>query len=152
MNLKSRKKHSASSTQAKTEPALTPAATTYTDPRPSQVPAPVATAKTPAQPKQLSTPKTQPAPQSKRPNPVVVELVHPEAKHVFVAGSFNDWKADQTPLTPAGNGRWVGNLAVGPGRHEYLFVVDGKWIPDPSSRELVENPFGGKNSVLVVSE
>jgi hypothetical protein len=83
---------------------------------------------------------------------VVLELVNPAAKQVFVAGSFNNWQPEQTPLAPAGNGRWAGGLKVGPGRHEYLFVVDGQWLPDPNAKESVENPFGGRNSVLTVAE
>ncbi|MGO8931931.1 MAG: glycogen-binding domain-containing protein [Limisphaerales bacterium] len=83
---------------------------------------------------------------------VVLELVNPAAKQVFVAGSFNNWQPEQAPLAPAGNGRWAGHLKVGPGRHEYLFVVDGQWLPDPNAKESVENPFGGRNSVLMVAE
>jgi 1,4-alpha-glucan branching enzyme len=83
---------------------------------------------------------------------ISLELTKPEAKAVFVAGSFNEWKPEKTPLAPLGNGRWAGNLAVKPGRHEYLFVVDGQWVPDPNAKESVQNPFGGKNSVLIVSE
>jgi 1,4-alpha-glucan branching enzyme len=78
--------------------------------------------------------------------------VKPDAKAVFVAGSFNGWQPEKTPLSPKGNGRWVGDLSVKPGRHEYLFVVDGQWLPDPRAKETVANPFGGHNSVLVVSE
>ena len=91
------------------------------------------------------TAKAPPAPR------VVLELVNPAAKQVAVAGSFNNWQPEQTPLVPAGNGRWAGNLKVAPGRHEYLFVVDGQWLPDPNARESVQNPFGGRNSVLTVS-
>lgn len=83
---------------------------------------------------------------------ISLELVKSEAKEVYVAGSFNGWVPQKSPLSPTGNGRWVGDLAVGPGRYEYLFVVDGQWLPDPNARETVDNPFGGKNSVLVVSE
>ena len=83
---------------------------------------------------------------------VALQLVEPAAKQVYVAGSFNGWKPDTTPLAPLGNGRWKGDLKLGPGRHEYLFVVDGRWLPDPSAKESVENPFGGRNSVLTVSE
>ncbi len=82
---------------------------------------------------------------------VSIELVKPEAKQVSVAGSFNHWQPERSPLRPAGNGRWIGDLAVGPGRHEYLFVVDGQWVPDPNAKESVENPFGGRNSVMTVS-
>lgn len=85
-------------------------------------------------------------------HPVVVEFVNPAAKQVFVAGSFNDWKPEQTPLLQAGNGRWKGSVWAGPGRHEYLFVVDGQWLPDPNAKESVENPYGGRNSVLRVSQ
>src|SRR5664280_523890 len=87
-----------------------------------------------------------------KPPRVVLELVNPAAKQVFVAGSFNNWQPEQTPLAPAGNGRWEGDLKVRPGRHEYLFVVDGQWLPDPNAKESVENPFGGRNSVLTVAE
>jgi 1,4-alpha-glucan branching enzyme len=82
---------------------------------------------------------------------VCLEFVKADAKAVCVAGSFNGWKPEQAPLVPKGNGRWVGDLSVGPGRHEYLFVVDGQWLPDPNAKECVQNPYGGVNSVLMVS-
>jgi len=87
-----------------------------------------------------------------RPAHVSLEYVQPQAKAVYVAGSFNQWKPEQTPLVKKGNGRWVGDVAVLPGKYEYLFVVDGQWLPDPNARETVQNPFGGQNSVLTVSE
>ena len=83
---------------------------------------------------------------------VSLELVRSDAKSVYVAGSFNGWKPERTPLAPAGQGRWKGDLCIKPGRHEYLFVVDGQWLPDPNAKESVQNPFGGMNSVLIVSE
>ena len=82
---------------------------------------------------------------------ISLELVKPGAKQVAVAGDFNDWKPERSPLVQIGNGRWVGDLNVKPGRHEYLFVVDGQWLPDPNAKENVQNPYGGKNSVLIVS-
>ena len=93
-----------------------------------------------------------PKPATPKANRVSLELIKPAAKHVFVAGSFNEWKPEQTPLMRVGDGRWAGDLVVKPGRHEYLFVVDGQWLPDPNAKESVQNPFGGRNSVLVVSE
>jgi 1,4-alpha-glucan branching enzyme len=88
------------------------------------------------------------------PNPgrISFEFVKADAKSVCVAGSFNDWKPEKAPMSPTGNGRWVGDLALKPGRHEYLFVVDGQWIPDPNAKESVQNPFGGRNSILGVSQ
>lgn len=86
-----------------------------------------------------------------RTNKVSMEFFNSEAKKVCVAGSFNDWAPDASPLSSAGNGRWVCDLAVGPGRYEYCFVVDGAWQADPNAKETVANPYGGHNSVLVVS-
>jgi 1,4-alpha-glucan branching enzyme len=82
---------------------------------------------------------------------VTLEIVSPAAKQVLVAGTFNEWSPERTPLVADTGGRWTGNLKLGPGRHEYLFVVDGQWLPDPNARESVANPFGGRNSVLKVS-
>ena len=82
---------------------------------------------------------------------ISLELVQPGAKTVCVAGSFNEWKPETTPLSQVGNGRWVGDLKIHPGRYEYLFVVDGQWLPDPNAKETVQNPYGGRNSVLSVS-
>ncbi len=96
--------------------------------------------------KPAPTRELNPAPKAK----VALELVNPTAKSVAVAGSFNGWNPARTPLKPAGAGKWVGELTGISGRHEYLFVVDGQWLPDPKAKESVQNPFGGRNSVLVV--
>lgn len=79
------------------------------------------------------------------------ELINPDAKAVFLAGSFNGWKPEQTPLERTRDGKWLRELRLAPGRHEYLFVVDGSWQPDPRAKESVENPFGGSNSVVTIS-
>jgi len=36
------------------------------------------------------------------------------------------------------------------GDHEYRFIVDGAWLPDPHNREYVANEFGGANSLVAV--
>ena len=84
------------------------------------------------------------------PASVALKLRAPAAKEVFVAGSFNGWQVGATPLHPAKGGEWQGELKLTPGRYEYLFVVDGTWLPDPGAREAAPNPFGGWNSVLSV--
>ena len=84
------------------------------------------------------------------PGPVLLEFVRPGVRSVAVAGSFNAWKPETAPMVSLGNGRWVKELSVGPGRYEYMFVADGQWLPDPGAKEHVENPYGGKNSVLVI--
>ena len=72
------------------------------------------------------------------------------ARTVGVAGTFNHWQPEATPMLPWGHGRWLSELSLPPGTYEYCLVVDGQWLPDPSAREAVPNPFGGMNSVLRV--
>ena len=42
------------------------------------------------------------------------------------------------------------HLALASGAHEYRFIVDGAWLPDPHNTETVANEFGGANSRVVV--
>jgi 1,4-alpha-glucan branching enzyme len=74
----------------------------------------------------------------------------PEAKSLFVAGTFNDWRPDATPLQPQTSGLWTVELELAPGDYEYLFVVDGCWRLDPGANKTAPNPFGGRNAVLRV--
>ncbi len=76
------------------------------------------------------------------------EFTHPTATSVSVAGSFNGWHAGAKPMHPMGQGRWLKETVLPPGRHEYCLVVDGVWIPDPLAPETAPNPYGGRNSVL----
>ena len=81
---------------------------------------------------------------------VHVEFSHPTATAVAIAGTFNDWRPEATPMTEVGQGRWRKELALPPGTYEYLFVVDGRWLADPLARATTPNPFGGVNSVIRV--
>lgn len=81
---------------------------------------------------------------------VRLELTHPTAKTVCVAGTFNGWGPTATEMVNLGKGRWVKELTLPPGQYEYRLVVDGEWIADPKAKETAPNPFGGLNSVLKV--
>jgi 1,4-alpha-glucan branching enzyme len=83
--------------------------------------------------------------------PVVrFEITEPDAREIFLTGSFNDWHPTAIPMLNLGGGCWVKDLALPPGRYEYLFVVDNLWRPDPAATESVPNPYSGVNSVRVV--
>jgi 1,4-alpha-glucan branching enzyme len=74
----------------------------------------------------------------------------PEAHQVFLCGDFNHWSPASLRMDRRGkNGPWQRRLLLDPGRYEYKFIVDGKWIPDPGSPQA-RNPFGTINSVLEV--
>lgn len=79
-----------------------------------------------------------------------LELTHPSAQSVAVAGSFNEWHPTATPMVALGKGRWRKELTLPPGRYEYRLVVDGQWVDDSTAKETVPNPFGGLNAVVTV--
>ncbi|MGZ8937970.1 MAG: response regulator [Limisphaerales bacterium] len=79
------------------------------------------------------------------------EFASPTAEQVAIAGSFNDWQPNATPMIARGDGRWAKQLVLRPGVYEYRFLVDGRWVSDPFNSETAPNPFGEVNSVVRVT-
>lgn len=50
----------------------------------------------------------------------------PNALHVAVMGSFNEWRDDEFPLTPCPDGIWEGTIPGVQAGDEYLFVIDNR--------------------------
>lgn len=69
---------------------------------------------------------------------------------VSLAGSFPaaPWDAPKPMADPDGDGRWTLDVPVPPGEHQYKFIVDGSWIPDPDNPDTTDDGFGGRNSVF----
>lgn len=76
-------------------------------------------------------------------------VVSPGAQTVAVVGDFSAWHP--VPLSDLdGDGIWTANLELPPGRYEYAFLVDGRWIgQDPVADEYVQS-FGEYASVRYV--
>jgi 1,4-alpha-glucan branching enzyme len=87
-----------------------------------------------------------------RPDSVEVRFVcdaRPMARRVFVAGDFNAWDARSDRMRKRG-GRFVKRMRLPRGTHQYKFIVDGEWIPDPAAETQAWNDFGSHNSVITV--
>jgi enterochelin esterase-like enzyme len=68
---------------------------------------------------------------------------HPES--VYVTGSFCGWDIPGYELSRNGNG-WSAEIPNFPhGEHEYKFIVDGNWIPDPLNVSVQR---GSENSII----
>lgn len=79
------------------------------------------------------------------------QLADARARSVAVAGSFNAWSPDATPLHRAPDGTWSTKVPLTPGRHVYQFVVNhSQWIPDPRAPRDPADDFGTPNSVITV--
>jgi hypothetical protein len=46
---------------------------------------------------------------------------------------------------------WKTSISLEPGRYRYRYVVDGHWQPDPVNPETEPSPFGGYDSVIVLT-
>ena len=79
------------------------------------------------------------------------EADFPRAKTVRITGSFCDWSAKGLPLDRREDGVWECHLEMEAGRHEYRYIVDGAWLPDPHNEHTAPNEFGGANSLCVVT-
>ena len=77
----------------------------------------------------------------------------PDARRVAVAGDFNRWDVEATPLArDERSRRWSVTLALREGEHRYAFVVDGtRWIADPHAARSVQGDDGRIYSLLNLS-
>ena len=70
-----------------------------------------------------------------------------DADKVIVCGSFNNWSTSDYRMELR-QGTWWFPVSLRPGKYTYKFIVDGKWIKDPSNDLWEENEYGTGNSVL----
>ncbi len=84
-------------------------------------------------------------------NAVVFVTLYPRADSVQIAGDFNNWQPEYTPMQKVGeSGIWQTEMNLLPGRYRYRLVVDGHWQQDPYNESTELNPFGGFNSIIEV--
>lgn len=77
---------------------------------------------------------------------VVFRLDAPRASSVALAGDFTGW--EMKPLRREGDS-WALSLEVPPGRHQYIFILNGKrMVLDPAQDQVESDPQGGAYSVL----
>jgi 1,4-alpha-glucan branching enzyme len=82
----------------------------------------------------------------------IVSFARADAKHTFVldctdwedkpakvtvAGSFNGWNKDASPLEKANGHVWKGTFTLPEGQYTYKFVVDGeRYLTDPRATKI----------------
>ncbi|NIS59833.1 MAG: glycoside hydrolase [Proteobacteria bacterium] len=88
---------------------------------------------------------------SRKAKRVRFDLYAPEGNRVSLAGDFNHWDVNDTPMKSDSKGNWKVSVNLQPGRYEYRFWVDGIWQDDSKAQERVGNPFGSHNCVRIVA-
>ncbi len=61
---------------------------------------------------------------------------------VSLIGEFNQWDPDWEPMQEIRPGLYTTTVRLPPGRHYYLFSVDGERVPDPRNVENAEDREG----------
>ncbi|MFO0893912.1 MAG: alpha-amylase family glycosyl hydrolase [Phycisphaerales bacterium] len=70
---------------------------------------------------------------------------------VALAGDFNGWNTQRTPMQRTRDGAWEATVPLKDGTTLYKFVLDGsRWIPDPRNPDGADDGHGGRNSRLVL--
>jgi cyclomaltodextrinase len=72
-------------------------------------------------------------------------------RHVFLAGTMNEWRPDATEMRRVDD-RYEIVLPLPTGEYQYKFVADGAWITDETAESFRPDGYGGQNSVIVVDE
>lgn len=88
------------------------------------------------------------------PTDIFVEfsLEAPNATSVAVAGDFNGWEGGFVLEDRDGDGVWSGRVALRPGVHRYMFILDGdEWVTDPKASRFDDDGFGNRNAVIAVT-
>ena len=86
-------------------------------------------------------------------DPILQDRV--EARTVNLAGTFNGWNAEATPMADSGDGTYFVYLKLDEGLHHYKFVVNGNvWMQDPNADPALrgDDEHGGFNSGIFVGE
>jgi hypothetical protein len=78
------------------------------------------------------------------------ELHAPSAQSVELLGDFTGWRTGAIQLAgPDATGHWTANVELPPGRHEYIFLVDGReWQTDPRAEIRRSDGFGRENAIV----
>ena len=85
-------------------------------------------------------------------NEVVLSVSAPDAKEVYLAGEFNNWKLDESSRMEKNNGSWTKRLNLDSGKYRYRFVIDGNWSQDLANPLAQLNSYGTFDSLLEVSK
>jgi len=78
---------------------------------------------------------------------------HGTANTVWLTGSFIDWGGDPAhgaiELVLGPDGAWTGSHEFTAGQVQYKYIIDATdWINDPTNPDVVDDGFGGQNSVF----
>ncbi len=75
-----------------------------------------------------------------------------QAESAVIAGDFNDWSIESTPMKKLKDGSFSLTLTLKSGNnYSFRYVLDANvWVNDPEADKHTTNEYGEKNSVIIV--
>ena len=75
-----------------------------------------------------------------------------QADSAVLAGEFNDWSLEATPMKKLKNGSFSVTVSLKSGySYRFRYVLDGSvWVNDPEADSYAQNEYGEDNSVIAV--
>ncbi len=70
------------------------------------------------------------------------QFFRPQARRVYLAGEFNNWRQDDLPMVRTASGYWVARLQLPSGAYRFRYLADGQWFVDYAAFGLEHGPFG----------
>ena len=75
-----------------------------------------------------------------------------QAVTAVLAGEFNSWSLEDTPMKKLKDGSFSATLSLPAGRsYRFRYVLDGSvWVNDTDADGYAPNEYGEENSVLII--
>lgn len=80
---------------------------------------------------------------------VEFRFYRPGATRVQLAGDFNNWRCEELPMLPCGDGYWRTRMRLPEGEYKFRYRADGVWYTDYAAFGVEPGKFG-MDSVLRV--
>ena len=80
---------------------------------------------------------------------VVFSFFRPQAKHVFLAGEFNQWREKELTMLRSEGGYWLARLKLPSGEFRFRYCADGEWFADFAAFGVEPGRFGPDSIVRV---
>lgn len=74
-----------------------------------------------------------------------------EAQQVSLIGEFNHWNPNATPMVRQPDGKWMASLELRHGYHQYMFLVDGERVLDPTAMGRTRDAQNQMVSLVAIS-
>jgi len=80
---------------------------------------------------------------------VEFSFYRPQAKQVFLAGDFNDWRDNELSMCRTRDGYWIAKIKLSAGEFRFRYCADGEWFADYAAFGIEPGQFGMDSIVRV---